>query len=157
MEGISIADDLKRSSRVTAGARKTKTPRIFRASLTGLWRSSGDGRFASRSLRGVDEVFQFLAGLEKGNLLGRHFDLLASFRITPDRPRRWRVRKLPNPRISILSPFCRASMILSKMVSTIVSDSFRGSSAIFRTSSIRSAFVNVGVFVIVTSLVPRMA
>ena len=64
------------------------------------------------------------------------------------RPRRCRVRKLPKPRISILSPFCNASMMLSKIVSTIVSDSFRGSSEMRSTSSIRSAFVNVGCLVI---------
>src|SRR5205814_7785852 len=72
--------------------------------------------------------------------------------LRPTRPRRSRVRKLPKPRISIFSPFCKAPMMLSNMVSTIVSDSLRGSSVTFKTSSIRSALVSVDVLCLVISL-----
>src|ERR1039458_5839898 len=53
----------------------------------------------------------------------------------------WRVRKLPNPRISILSPVRKDRTILSKMASTMTSDSFRVISTTLETSSIRSACV----------------
>src|ERR1700719_146209 len=92
--------------------------------------------------------FNSLLGLKKGIFLGGTSTLAPVLGLRPMRPRRCRVRKLPNPRISILSPFCRASMMLSKIVSTIVSDSLRGSSVTRSTSSIKSAFVSVGCFVI---------
>src|ERR1700691_2860949 len=57
---------------------------------------------------------------------------------------RWRMRKLPKPRISILSPERSAPMTESKMVSTMVSLSRRVRSPSFVTSSTRSAFVMVG-------------
>src|SRR6185295_437954 len=53
----------------------------------------------------------------------------------------WRVRKLPNPRISILSPDRRERTMLSKIASTMTSDSFLVISTTRETSSIRSAFV----------------
>src|ERR1700720_75402 len=52
-----------------------------------------------------------------------------------------RVRKLPNPRISILSPERRERTMLSKMASTITSESLRVISTTRETSSINSAFV----------------
>src|SRR5580658_1715757 len=55
------------------------------------------------------------------------------------------MRKLPKPRISILSPDFSAPMTESKMVSTMVSLSRRVRSPSFVTSSTRSAFVIVGV------------
>lgn len=57
-----------------------------------------------------------LLGLKKGIFFGGTSTLAPVFGLRPTRPRRCRVRKLPNPRISILSPFCRASMMLSKIV-----------------------------------------
>src|SRR5580692_7828846 len=96
--------------------------------------------------------FNSLLGLKKGIFLGGTSTLAPVLGLRPTRPRRWRVRKLPKPRISILSPFCSASMMLSKIVSTMVSDSLRGSSVTRSTSSIKSAFVNVGCFVIVPCL-----
>src|ERR1700743_2623705 len=54
---------------------------------------------------------------------------------------RWRVRKLPNTRISILSPERRERTMLSKIASTMTSDSFRVISTTRETSSIRSALV----------------
>src|SRR3954452_20424666 len=62
----------------------------------------------------------------------------------PTRGWRCRVRKLPNPRISIFSPLCRLLTMLSKIVSTIISESFRVISTTFETSSISSAFVIAG-------------
>ena len=50
-------------------------------------------------------------------------------------------RKLPNPRISILSPARNERTTLSKMDSTMASLSFRVSSASRETSSIKSALV----------------
>src|SRR5713226_3929343 len=53
------------------------------------------------------------------------------------------MRKLPNPRNSTLSPLARASVMLSKIVLTIVSVSFFVRFESFETSSISSAFVIV--------------
>jgi len=78
------------------------------------------------SLGAVDNL-QLFAGLEDRDFLGGHFNLLAGIRIAAGPPRRSRVRKLPKPRISIFSPFCKEPMMLSKIVSTMVSDSLRGS------------------------------
>src|SRR5271168_600560 len=52
-----------------------------------------------------------------------------------------RVRKLPNPRISILSPDRSERTMLSKMASTITSESLRVISTTLETSSINSALV----------------
>src|SRR5580698_5758476 len=94
-----------------------------------------------------------LLGLKKGIFFGGTSTFSPVLGLRPTRPRRWRVRKLPKPRISILSPLWRDSMMLSKMVSTMVSDSLRGSSVMRRTSSMRSAFVSVSCLVI--SPMPR--
>src|SRR5438046_5784121 len=96
----------------------------------------------------LTKSFNSLLGLKKGIRFAGTSTFSPVFGLRPTRPRRCRVRKLPKPRISIFSPFCMASMMLSKIVSTIVSDSLRGSSVTFNTSSIKSAFVSVGCFVI---------
>src|SRR5579863_9964550 len=88
-----------------------------------------------------------LLGLKKGMRLGGTSTLAPVFGLRPTRPRRWRVRKLPKPRISILSPVCSAWMMESKMVSTIASDSLRGNSVARMTSSTRSALVMVVSFI----------
>src|SRR5882724_3463760 len=61
--------------------------------------------------------------------------------LRPTRGSRCRVRKLPNPRISILSPPLRERTMLSKIASTITSESLRVISTTRETSSINSAFV----------------
>jgi hypothetical protein len=61
--------------------------------------------------------------------------------LRPMRGLRWRVRKLPKPRISILSPARSECTMLSKIVSTMTSLSLRVTSARRETSSIRSALV----------------
>src|SRR5579862_3071061 len=63
------------------------------------------------------------------------------FGLRPTRGCRCRVRKLPNPRISILSPPRSDFTMLSKMASTITSESLRVISTTRETSSINSAFV----------------
>src|SRR5436190_4243045 len=88
--------------------------------------------------------FNSLLGLKKGIFFAGTSTFSPVLGLRPVRPRRWRVRKLPNPRISILSPFCSDSMMLSKIVSTMDSDSLRGNSVTRNTSSIKSAFVSVG-------------
>src|SRR5579872_2344591 len=74
------------------------------------------------------------------------------FGFRPTRGWRWRVRKLPKPRISILSPPRRERTILSKIASTITSASFRVISTTRATSSIRSAFVIPAVLLITRSV-----
>src|SRR5580704_10453571 len=61
--------------------------------------------------------------------------------LRPTRGCRCRVRKLPKPRISILSACRSERTMLSKIASTITSDSLRVISTTRETSSIRSAFV----------------
>src|SRR6185295_3714052 len=63
--------------------------------------------------------------------------------LRPLRELRWRIRKLPKPRNSTLSPLASASVMLSKTVLTIVSVSFLVRFDSFETSSISSAFVIV--------------
>src|SRR5882672_737549 len=95
--------------------------------------------------------FNSLLGLKKGIRFAGTSTFSPVFGLRPVRPRRCRVRKLPKPRISILSPFCSDSMMLSKIVSTMDSDSLRGNSVTRNTSSIKSAFVSVGCLLIVNA------
>jgi hypothetical protein len=83
--------------------------------------SSGDGRHHP-----LDELPTFLARLEVENLLWRNFDSCSGFGLRPMRHRRWRVRKLPNPRISTFSPRPSACTMLSRIRSTMTVDSCRG-------------------------------
>src|SRR5207249_5674624 len=85
--------------------------------------------------------FSSLLGLKKGIFLAGTSTLSPVLGLRPTRGFRWRVRKLPKPRISILSPTRSERTMLSKIVSTITSLSLRVSSASRDTSSIRSAFV----------------
>src|SRR5205807_3848819 len=87
--------------------------------------------------------FNSLLGLKKGIFLAGTSTRSPVFGLRPTRGLRWRVRKLPKPRISILSPTRSERTTLSKIVSTITSLSLRVSSAKRETSSIRSAFVMV--------------
>src|SRR5262245_12534016 len=85
--------------------------------------------------------FNSLLGLKKGIFLAGTSTRSPVFGLRPTRGLRWRVRKLPKPRISILSPARSERTMLSKMVSTMTSLSRRVTSARRETSSIRSAFV----------------
>src|SRR5271166_3038457 len=82
-----------------------------------------------------------LLGLKYGIFLAGTSTRSPVLGLRPTRGLRWRVRKLPKPRISILSPARSERTMLSKMVSTMTSLSFRVSSASPETSSIRSALV----------------
>src|SRR5271154_1730163 len=68
------------------------------------------------------------------------------FGLRPTRGWRWRVRKLPKPRISILSPVRNDFTTLSKIASTITSESLRVISTTRETSSINSALVILPAF-----------
>src|ERR1035437_10594730 len=85
--------------------------------------------------------FSSLLGLKYGIFFAGTSTRAPVFGLRPIRGCLWRVRKLPNPRISILSPERRERTILSKIASTMTSDSFRVISTTRETSSIRSAFV----------------
>src|SRR5580700_6374151 len=85
--------------------------------------------------------FNSLLGLKNGIFLAGTSTRSPVLGLRPTRGLRWRVRKLPKPRISILSPTRSERTILSKMVSTMTSLSLRVNSASRETSSIRSAFV----------------
>src|SRR5207253_7946385 len=85
--------------------------------------------------------FNSLLGLKNGIFFAGTSTRSPVFGLRPTRGLRWRVRKLPKPRISILSPTRRERTMLSKIVSTITSLSLRVNSASRETSSIRSAFV----------------
>ena len=91
----------------------------------------------------LTKSFSSLLGLKNGIFLAGTSTLSPVLGLRPMRGLRWRVRKLPNPRISILSPVCSERTMLPKMVSTITSLSLRVSSTMRETSSIRSAFVMI--------------
>src|ERR1700727_351841 len=103
----------------------------------------GVGSAAASPTPSFTKSFNSLLGLKKGIFLAGTSTFSPVFGLRPVRGLRWRVRKLPKPRISILSPARRERTTLSKMVSTITSLSLRVSSARRETSSIRSAFVIV--------------
>src|SRR5215813_12574444 len=85
--------------------------------------------------------FNSLLGLKYGIFLAGTSTRAPVLGLRPIRGWRCRVRKLPNPRISILSPERRERTMLSKMASTMTSDSFLVISTTRETSSIRSALV----------------
>src|SRR5579862_9029785 len=85
--------------------------------------------------------FNSLLGLKNGIFLAGTSTRSPVLGLRPTRGLRWRVRKLPKPRISILSPTRSERTMLSKMVSTMTSLSLRVSSARRDTSSIKSALV----------------
>src|SRR5262245_48987516 len=91
-----------------------------------------------------------LPGLKYGTFFGGTSTLSPVFGFRPFRGSRLRSRKLPNPRSSIFSPRCNASMMLLKTVSTITSECFLVRSDTRETSSTSSALVMLP-FVIGTS------
>src|SRR6202042_3171180 len=102
---------------------------------------AGGGGVVASPTPSFTKSFNSLLGLKKGIFLAGTSTFSPVFGFRPVRGLRWRVRKLPKPRISILSPARRERTTLSKIVSTITSLSLRVSSARRETSSIRSAFV----------------
>ena len=91
---------------------------------------AGDGGTAAGSLMpSFTRSFNSLLGLKKGIFFAGTSTFSPVLGLRPMRGLRWRVRKLPKPRISILSPARRERTTLSKIVSTITSLSLRVSSA----------------------------
>src|SRR5581483_2638537 len=87
--------------------------------------------------------FSSLLGLKNGIFFAGTSTRSPVLGFRPTRGFRWRVRKLPKPRISILSPARSERTTLSKIVSTTTSLSLRVNSTKRDTSSIKSAFVMV--------------
>src|SRR5687768_4165303 len=85
--------------------------------------------------------FSSLPGLKYGTFFGGTSTLSPVFGLRPFRGSRLRRRKLPNPRSSIFSPRCSASMMLWKTVSTMTSECFFVRSETRETSSTSSALV----------------
>src|SRR5262245_23180877 len=85
--------------------------------------------------------FSSLPGLKYGTFFGGTSTLSPVFGLRPLRGSRFRSRKLPNPRSSIFSPRCSASMMLLNTVSTMTSECFLVRSDTRETSSTSSAFV----------------
>src|ERR1051326_773715 len=102
--------------------------------------SAGWGAGASSGSR-LMSSFSSFPGLKYGTFFGGTSTLSPVFGLRPLRGSRLRRRKLPNPRSSIFSPRCRASMMLLKTVSTMTSECFFVRSETRETSSTSSAFV----------------
>src|SRR3954452_10882038 len=101
----------------------------------------GGGDGASEEEDVLTTSFNSLLGLKYGIFLAGTSTRAPVLGLRPIRGWRWRVRKLPKPRISILSPLRKERTMLSKIASTMTSDSFRVISTTRETSSIRSALV----------------
>src|SRR5439155_7975280 len=86
-------------------------------------------------------------GLKYGTFFGGTSTLSPVFGLRPFRGSRLRSRKLPNPRSSIFSPRCSASMMLRNTVSTITSECFLVRSDTRETSSTSSALVMLPPFI----------
>ena len=104
-------------------------------------RNRVSGVCAGSSSDSIHQFAEFLTRFEEGNTLRWHLDSRTSLCIACMRPPRERVLKVPNPRISTLSPARRARTMLSKIVQTTTSDSFKGSPTAWQISLVRSALV----------------
>src|SRR5688572_6645156 len=102
--------------------------------------------------------FSSLPGLKYGTFFGGTSTLSPVFGLRPLRGLRLRRRKLPNPRSSIFSPRCSASMMLLKTVSTMTSECFFVRSETRDTSSTSSALVMLppGVFTVAPHRLARL-
>jgi hypothetical protein len=92
----------------------------------GLQRESRSSKLSHDQALSTSSRSSLLA-LKKGILFGGTSTRAPVFGLRPVRPPRWRVLKVPNPRISTLLPDRKARTILSKIVQTTMSDSFKGS------------------------------
>src|ERR1700712_2062790 len=92
----------------------------------GWWGSTSDvGTGDDLTPLGLTESRSSLLGLKNGTRLAGTSTFSPVLGLRPIRAFRWRVLKLPKPRISILSPDCNAPITDSKRVSTIISPSRR--------------------------------
>src|SRR4029077_3676177 len=112
-------------------------PTLQSASASGGTVASGDGASDSRLM----SSFSSFPGLKYGTFFGGTSTLSPVLGFRPFRGSRLRRRKLPNPRSSIFSPRCNASMMLLNTVSTMTSECFLVRSDTRDTSSTSSAFV----------------
>src|SRR5882672_7424015 len=101
---------------------------------------AGDGSLLISSLSSFP-------GLKYGTFFGGTSTLSPVFGLRPLRGSRFRSRKLPNPRSSIFSPRCSASMMLLNTVSTMTSECFLVRSDTRETSSTSSALVMLPLFI----------
>src|SRR5581483_5423308 len=112
-----------------------------RCGYCGFGARSGAGDVGTGVADVFTTSFNSLLGLKYGIFFAGTSTRAPVLGLRPIRGCRCLVRKLPNPRISILSPERRERTMLSKIASTMTSDSFRVISTTRETSSIRSAFV----------------
>src|SRR4051794_10267379 len=115
------------------------------STLTGAAAGGAGGVSGSRLI----SSFSSLPGLKYDTFFGGTSTLSPVFGLRPLRGSRRRRRKLPNPRSSIFSPRCSASMMLLNTVSTMTSECFFVRSETRETSSTSSAFVMLPVFRVV--------
>src|SRR3954468_12468789 len=109
--------------------------------------ADGTGGTTGASASRLISSFSSLPGLKYGTFFGGTSTLSPVLGLRPLRGSRRRNRKLPNPRSSIFSPRCNASMMLLKTVSTMTSECFFVRSETRDTSSTSSAFVMLPVFI----------
>src|SRR3954466_9747246 len=108
--------------------------------------ADGTGGTTGASASRLISSFSSLPGLKYGTFFGGTSTLSPVLGLRPLRGSRRRKRKLPNPRSSIFSPRCNASMMLLKTVSTMTSECFFVKSETRETSSTSSAFVMLPLF-----------
>src|SRR5260221_4148313 len=111
----------------------------------------GTGGATGASASRLISSFSSLPGLKYGTFFGGTSTLSPVFGLRPLRGSRRRSRKLPNPRSSIFSPRCSASMMLLKTVSTMTSECFFVRAETRETTSTSSAFVMLPVFMVTPS------
>src|SRR5688572_24086687 len=140
-EGLIAAAKDERPAVIAAGQRAAKNT----ADIAG--RRSGDVLHAPRRPQAIHAAQVLtssrrrLPTLKNGTRFSGTLTLSPVLGFRPLRELRCRMRKLPKPRSSTLSPLLRASVMLSKTVLTMSSVSFLVSVATFATSSISSALV----------------
>jgi len=124
----------------------------LRLTVDGLYSNSEERKRKLRrrnTSRGVHEIFQFLAGLKEGDFLRRHFHLGPGLGIPADPPpplARAKTAEAANfDLVALLEGFNNA--LENRLDDRL--GLLPGSSVTRRTSSMRSAFVNVGCLVIV--------
>ena len=106
---VAIWETARRHSRNARMTVVTQGSRELRNSIT-------LSHFQALTFRPSSSSRSSLLGLKKGILFGGTSTRAPVLGLRPMRPRLWRVWKLPNPRISTLSPDRRARTMLSNMV-----------------------------------------
>src|SRR5258706_5853597 len=112
--------------------------RLLTLYAVGAAAEGGAGTTASAT-PSFTKSFNSLLGLKKGIFLAGTSTFSPVLGLRPIRGLRWRGRKPPKPRISVLSPARQDRTTLSKDLSPITLPSFRRKSAQSQASSIPSA------------------